>query len=212
MYCCRKRNPSVENKLYLVHCLVYISDSMEFRQLSIRKIVSSWSKFPVKGTGLWYLLDSFFWSELSDFRWVSDQNAALLLPPGRVNISQKKKQKNEKKNEALEMVPDQNQLRSKTFLIRPKCARFGYDQTQMRSKRLWSDPIALDIACDQTSQTKLTSDQTISRPRSRLFRSKFPLNRPSPDHRPDCSALELPSRPCNFGLGTHGCALDWVWS
>ena len=44
----------------------------------------------------------------------------------------------------------------------------------------------------------------------RLFRPNRPLIRPSLDHRPDCSALELPSRPCNFGLGTHGRALDWV--
>ena len=48
------------------------------------------------------------------------------------------------------MIPDQTQLRSKTFLIRSKCARRGYDQTHLRSKsplirpkciriRLWSD-------------------------------------------------------------------------
>ena len=54
------------------------------------------------------------------------------------------------KKQALEIVPDQTQLRSKTFLIRPKCAWRGYDQTQLRSKlllirpkcarlRLWSD-------------------------------------------------------------------------
>ena len=80
------------------------------------------------------------------------------------------------------MVPDQTQLRSKTFLIRPRCARRGYDQTQVRSNP----------------------------PMIRLFRPNRPLIRLSPDHRPDCSALEFPSRPCNFGLGTHGCALDWV--
>ena len=127
---------------------------------------------------------------------------------------------------AFEVASDQTQLRSNSPLIRPKCARRGYDQTQVRSKRLWSDPIALEVASDQTQvrskrfmirpncarirlwsdpsalesaydqtfQTKMTSDQTISRPWS------------------DRSALEIRKRPCNFGLGTHGCALDWVWS
>ena len=62
----------------------------------------------------------------------------------------KKKQNKLKKSNAIEMTPDQTQLRSKTFQIRPKCARRGYDQTQLRSKsalirpkcaqiRLWSD-------------------------------------------------------------------------
>ena len=82
------------------------------------------------------------------------------------------------------MVPDQTQLRLKTFMIRSNCAR----------NCLWWDPSALESAYDQTFQTKMTSDQTICRPWS------------------DRSALELPKRPCNFGLGTHGCALDWVWS
>ena len=95
-----------------------------------------------------------------------------------------KKTKKWKKNNALEMVPDQTQLRLKTFMIRSNCAR----------SRLWSDKSALESAYDQTFQTKMSSDQTISRPWS------------------DRSALELPKRPCNFGLGTHGCALDWVWS
>ena len=63
------------------------------------------------------------------------------------SLSKKKKMK---KNNAIEMVPDQTKLRSKTVVIRPKCARRGYDQTQLRSKsplirpkcaqiRLWSD-------------------------------------------------------------------------
>ena len=98
---------------------------------------------------------------------------------------------------------DQTQLRSKSPLIRQKCARRGYDQTQMRSNPPMTFP---------TFQTKLTSDRTISRPWSRLFRPKLPLIRPYPDHGPDRSALELPKRPCNFGLGTQGCAVDWVWS
>ena len=73
--------------------------------------------------------------------------------------------KTKKGKNALEVVPDQTQLRSKAFLIRPKCARWGYDQTQLRSKsplirqkcarrgydqtncarsRLWSDKSALE--------------------------------------------------------------------
>ena len=55
------------------------------------------------------------------------------------------------------MAPNQNQLRSKTFLIRSKCARRGYDQTQLRSNL----------------------------PTLRLFRPNWPLIRPSPDHGPD---------------------------
>ena len=85
------------------------------------------------------------------------------------------------------MVPDQNQMRLKIFLIRPKCARRGYDPTQLRSKsplirpnyariHLWSDfPDQIDLWSDhlqtmvQTFQTKMTPDQTISRPWSRLL-------------------------------------------
>ena len=85
---------------------------------------------------------------------------------------------------ALKVASDQTKVRSNPPMIRPNCAR----------NCLWSDPSALESAYDQTFQTKMTSDQTISRPWS------------------DRSALELPKRPCNFGLGTHGCALDWVWS
>ena len=79
------------------------------------------------------------------------------------------------------------------------------DQTQVRSKRLWSNPIALEVASDQTQVRS-------NPPMIRLFRPNWPLIRPSPDHGPDCSAHDFPSRPCNFGLGTHGYALDWVWS
>ena len=63
------------------------------------------------------------------------------------------------------MVPDQTQLRSKSPLIRQKRARI----------RLWSDPIALEIASDQTQVRSIP-------PMIRLFRPKWPLIRPSPDH------------------------------
>ena len=175
---------------------MYISDSMdEFRHFSTWNIVvSSWSKFLLKGTGLCYLLDSFFliwaigllmslWSERC-FMAASWQSQHLWV-----------KKKTKQKKKIIEMVPDQTQLRSKTLLIRPK----------MRSKRLWSDSIAPEVASDQTQVRS-------NPPMIRIFRPNRPLIRPSPDHRPDRSALELPSRPCNFGLGTHGCALNWVWS
>ena len=41
--------------------------------------------------------------------------------------------------------PDLNQN-----MIRLKCARRSYDQTQLRSKHLWSDPVALAAIYDQT--------------------------------------------------------------
>ena len=175
-------------------------DSFSFKNI----VVSSWSKFLLKGTGLCYQLDSFF-SDQS--YWILDET---LIKRCSIVASWQSKylpvKKNKKwKKRALEVVPVPDQttrLRSKTFMIRPNCAR----------SRLWSDPSALESAYDQTFQTKLTSDQTISRPWSRLFRPKLFLIRSSPDHWPDCSAVELPSKPCNFGLWTHGCALDWVWS
>ena len=152
----------------------------------------------------------FCWSELSDFRWVSDQNAALLLSLANASIFNKKQKKEKIRHSKLSLIrpncfrkhlwSDPSALEQ--VMIRPNCAR----------SCLWSDPSSLESAYGQTFQTKLTSDQTISRPLSRLIRPKLPPIRPSPGHHPDCSALELQSRPCNFGLGTHGCALDWVWS
>ena len=66
---------------------------------------------------------------------------------------------------AFEDIYDQIQLRSKSPLIRQKCAR----------SRLWSDPIALEIGSDQTQVRS-------NPPMIRLFRPKWPLIRPSPDH------------------------------
>ena len=59
------------------------------------------------------------------------------------------------------MVPDQTQLRSKVFLIRPKCARRGYYQTQLRSKVPLIRPKSARRGYDQTQ-----------------LRSKSPLIRP----------------------------------
>ena len=151
----------------------------ELRQLSIRNVVvSSWSKFLLKGTGLSYLLDSFF-SDQSN-RTLDESLirkllfGCLLAEP--TSFSKKKTKKNEKNN-ALEMVPDQTQLRSKTFMIRSNCTR----------SRLWSDKSALESAYDQTQlrSNEIASDQTQVRsnpPMIRLFRPKWPLIRPSPDH------------------------------
>ena len=43
-------------------------------------------------------------------------------------------------------------------MIRLKCARRGYDQTQLRSKHLWSDPVALAAIYDQTEALEAGSD------------------------------------------------------
>ena len=77
-----------------------------------------------------------------------------------------------------------------------------------RLKRLWSDPPdRIDLCSDQT-QTMVQTKKTMIRP----SRPNWHLIRPKPDHSPDHCALEPLSRPCNFGLETQGCALDWVWS
>ena len=65
------------------------------------------------------------------------------------------------------MVPDQTQLRSKTFLIRPKCARRGYDQTQLRSK---SPLIRQKCARRGYDQTQLRSKLALIRPKCARIR------------------------------------------
>ena len=90
----------------------------------------------------------FFWSELSDFRWVSDQNAALLLPLDRANISQWKNKIYEKLGHSkLSLVrpncvgkhfwSDQSALEE--VMIRPKCARIRLWSDFSDQKYLWSD-------------------------------------------------------------------------
>ena len=106
---------------------------------------------------------------------------------------------------SLEVASDQTKVHSKRLWSDPIALEVASGQTKVRSKRLWSDPIALEVASDQT-QVRLNP------PMIRLLGPQRPLIRPSPDHGPDRKDLELPKRPCNFGLGTHGCALDWVWS
>ena len=56
-------------------------------------------------------------------------------------------------------------------MFRLSCFWYGHDQTQVSSKRLWSDSSALkaQIHYDQTLQTKLTSNHTISRPWPRML-------------------------------------------
>ena len=82
----------------------------------------------------------------------------LLEEPTSLSIQKTKKMK----NNALEMVPDQTQLRSKTFLIRPKCTRRGYDQTQLRSK---SPLIRQNCARRGYDQTQLRSKSALIRPK-----------------------------------------------
>ena len=149
-------------------------DSKKYRGLQLIKI-SSEADRPMISTGLLFLI------RVSGLKMNLGSERSFIVASWQCQNFSVKKSKNEK-NKALEMVPDQTQLSSRTFLIRTKYARRGYHQTQLRSKS----------------------------PLIRLFRPKIPLIRPSPDHRPDCSVPELPFRPCNFGLGTRGCALDWV--
>ena len=99
------------------------------------------------------------------------------------------------------MVPDQIQLLSKTFLIRPNCARTLYDQTQVRSNALPIRPNCARTVYDQTQVRWIT-------PRIRLFRPNWPLTRPTPDHGSDCSALKLPSRPGYLFLSRIVCAFQ----
>ena len=90
-----------------------------------------------------------------------------------------------KKNKALEMVPDQTQLRSKTFLIRPNCARTVYDQTQLRSNAILIRPNCARTLYDQIQlrSNSLWSDPSaLEEVMIRLSRPKWPLIRPSPDH------------------------------
>ena len=93
------------------------------------------------------------------------------------------KTKKNEKSKALEMVNDQTQLRSKTFVIRPICARTVYDQTQLLSSALL---IRANCARTVYDQTQVRSNM----PMIRLFRPNWTLNRPTPDHGPDCSALK----------------------
>ena len=113
---------------------------VELRQLSIRNVVvSSWSKILLKGTGLSYLLNSFFSDQ--SYRTLDESLIrtllfdCLLAEP--TSFSKKMK-----KNNALELVSDQTQLRSKTILmplIRPKCSRIPLWSHFSDQIDLWSD-------------------------------------------------------------------------
>ena len=46
----------------------------------------------------------------------------------------------------------------------------------------------------------------------RPSRPNWPLIRPKSDHGSENCALDPLPTPCYFGLGSHGCALHWVWS
>ena len=169
----------------------------EFRHFSIWNIVvSCWSKFLLMGTGLCYQLDSFFLIRAIGLMMGLWWERCFLAASWQSQHLSVNKNKKIEKNNALEMVLDQTQLRSKTFLIRPKCAWSGYDQTQLRSKSALIRPKCTRIRLwsDFSDQIDLWSDHLLT-----IVQTFF-------------SALELPSRPCSFGLWTHGCALDWVWS
>ena len=61
-----------------------------------------------------------------------------------------------------ENISDQNQVRSELLLIRPKCARRGYDQTQLCSKLLLIRPKCARRGYDQT---QLRSKLALIRPK-----------------------------------------------
>ena len=64
--------------------------------------------------------------------------------------------------------PDLNQT-----MIRLKCARRGYDQTQLRSKHLWSDSVALAAIYDQTKARSKPALVRLKRALSSLIRERF---------------------------------------
>ena len=66
--------------------------------------------------------------------------------------------------------PDLNQT-----MIRLKCARRGYDQTQLRSKHLCSEPLALAAISDQTEVRSKTVLIRLKCAWNSLIREKFYL-------------------------------------
>ena len=142
----------------------------------------------MKGTGLCYQLGSFFLIQAVGLKMsLWSERCFIAVSWHSQHLPVKRKQKR------------------KRFLIRPNCARTVNDQTQVRSN---TPPIRSNCAKTVYDPTQVRWDT----PMIRIFRPNWTLTGPTPDRGPDCSALELSSTPCNFGLGTHGCALDWVWS
>ena len=70
----------------------------------------------------------------------------------------------------LKLTSDQTSCARSRLWSEPSVLKSDYDQTQVRSKWLWSDPSATEATYDQTFRTKLTSDQTKTRPCCRLWR------------------------------------------
>ena len=64
--------------------------------------------------------------------------------------------------------PDLNQT-----MIRLKCTRRGYNQTQLRSKQLWSDPVALAAIHNQTEVRSKPVLIRLNCARNSLIRDKF---------------------------------------
>ena len=119
---------------------IYTAFHKKRLELQLPKIMQNWPAFDIIWT-------PWSWLEPSHFKWVSDHNAGVLLPPGRTDISQK----------------HQNALRSKFSLITPNCVRNCFlsdsvalgklsDQqvsraalsTILHSNRLWADLVALE--------------------------------------------------------------------
>ena len=103
---------------------------------------------------------------------------------------------------ALEMVPDKTQVRSMRLWSDPIALDVASDQTKVRSKRLWSDPIALEVASDQTKvhSKRLWSDpialEVASDHRQKCPRRGYDqtqLRSKSPLIRPKCARIRLSS-------------------
>ena len=181
----------------------FMAASWQSQHLSLKKKQKNGKKWDRNGP----------WSDPIAFKSISDQTQVrsmrLWSDPIALEVASDQTKARSKRlwsdPIALEVASDQTKMRSKRLWSDPIALEVGSDQTKVRSKRLWSDPIALEVASDQTQVHS-------NPPMIRLFRPKWPLIRLSPEHGPDRSALELPKRPCNFALGTHGCTLDWFWS
>ena len=198
-----KTKPNCWEKNFIYHTPYFIFLT-QWMNLDSFPQETSWSSvnqnFLLRGPAFAISWTPCFWSQSSDFRWVSDRNAALLLPLAKPTSLNKKNKK--WKNNALEIRPS----RPKWPLIRPN-PDHGPEYKDCDQTFQSDLPDRIDLWSDRT-QTMVQTIKTMIRP----SRPNWPLIRRKSDHGPDYCVLEPLSRPCNFSLGTQGCALVWVWS
>ena len=105
-------------------------------QVEVQAQIFIWSDFP-DGSWPWSdFPDTFYlWSDFPDIEGLwSDFSDRRIRPSS-----------DHGPDSNSDTCPDHTQT-----LIRLECARSGYDQTQLRSKHLWSDPGVLAAIYDQT--------------------------------------------------------------